>query len=103
MIPCSQCGMDLSEEGKNSAIASISGGIMGDEYIESYYFCKQCQVYTVEVCHDQFLGDEDVAFRGPLTKKDGDKQINLIKQCATPWDKKCRCQAHLDYFGVWLD
>jgi hypothetical protein len=103
MIPCSKCGKDLSEEGKNSALASISGSIMGDEYTESFFFCKDCQVYTVIIVHDRFCGEEDVSYRGPLTKKEGDEDVKLIKQCSTPWDKKCRCEAHRAYFGVWLD
>ena len=103
MISCSQCGKDLSEEGKNSSVASISGSIMGDEYTESFYFCEDCQVYTVEVSHDRFCGDEDVSYRGPLTKNEGDNDVKLIRQCSTPWNKKCRCAAHTSYFGEWLD
>ena len=84
-------------------VASISGGIMGDEYIESYYFCKPCGVYTVEVYHDRYLGDEDVSVRGPLPKADGDAKVELIRQCSEPWNKKCRCPAHRAYFGNSLD
>ena len=63
-------------------MASISGGIMGDEYIESYYFCKSCGVYTLEVYHDRFLGEEDVSVRGPLPKAQGDAKVELIRQCS---------------------
>ena len=103
MIPCSQCKKDLDQQGKDALTASISGSIMGDEYTESYYFCKDCLVYTVQICHDRFSGDEDISFRGPLDKQDGDDQVKLIGQCSIPWNKKCRCAAHCSYFGEWLD
>jgi len=103
MVPCTQCGKDLSEEGKNSSVASISGSIMGDECTESFFFCKDCQVYTIKIWHDRFLGEEDISYRGPLAKNEGDDDVRLIKECATPWDKKCRCEAHCAYFGEWLD
>ena len=76
---------------------------MGDEYTESYYFCEDCQVYTVKIYHDRFSGDEEISDRGPLTKKEGDEEVKLIRRCSTPWDKKCRCEAHSIYFGEWLD
>ena len=103
MIACSQCGREFDQQGKKSFRASLSGGIMGDEYIESYFFCDHCGVYTVEVCHDRFLGEEEVSTRGPVSKADGDAKVELIKQCTEPWNKKCRCEAHRAYFGGWLD
>ena len=84
-------------------MASISGSIMGDEYIESYYFCSQCEVYTLEIFHDRFLGDDDVFVRGPIPKQEGDAKVELIRQCPEPWDKKCRCKAHVSYFDGELD
>jgi len=103
MIRCSQCGRIFDREAGDRSVASISGGIMGDEYIESYYFCAQCQVYTVEVYHDRFLGEEEISVRGPVPKTEGDALIELIKQCDEPWNKKCRCKAHLSYFQGQLD
>ena len=76
---------------------------MGDEYIESYFFCDDCKIYTVEIYHDRFLGEESVFFRGPVSKEDGDAQVAIIKRCDSPWDKKCRCAAHREYFGNSLD
>ena len=84
-------------------MASISGSIMGDEYIESYYFCDQCGVYTVEIFHDRFLGDDEVFVRGPVPKPEGDAKIELIGRCPEPWNKKCRCNAHQSYFEGGLD
>jgi len=103
MVQCSQCGEDLDREEKGGHVASISGGIMGDEYIDSYYFCGWCQVYTVKVYHDRFLGEDDVSIRGPVPKVEGDAKVELIKQCSDPWNKKCRCEAHRSYFQGWLD
>jgi hypothetical protein len=76
---------------------------MGDEYTESFFLCKRCDVYTVEVCYEPFLGDEVITFRGPLPRAEGDAAVALIKGCPEPWDKKCRCQAHLAYFQGQLD
>ncbi|MCL5269399.1 MAG: hypothetical protein M1457_02330 [bacterium] len=84
-------------------MASISGSIMGDEYIETYYYCAECGVYTVEVCHDRFLGEEEVSVQGPVSKTEGDEKVALIRRCSRPWDKKCRCKAHRTYFGDSLD
>jgi len=103
MIRCSQCGRIFDREAGDRSVASISGSIMGDEYIESYYFCAQCQVYTVEVYHDRFLGEEEISVRGPVPKTEGDALIELIKQCDEPWNKKCRCKAHQSYFQGQLD
>ena len=59
-------------------VASISGSIMGDEYIDSYFFCSRCQVYSEEVYHDRFLGDEEIFMKGPLSKSEGDAHVALI-------------------------
>ena len=101
MIQCSQCQGEL---GKTERVASISGNILGDECIESYYFCDQCGVYTDEIYWDLFSGGETVSINGPTTKADGDASVELIRQCSTPWNKKCRCSAHVSYFkGSALD
>jgi len=84
-------------------MASISGSIMGDEYTDSYYFCSKCQVYTLQEHHDRFLGDDDTRVRGPISRDEGDHLVKLIRQCPRPWDKKCRCPAHLEYFRGQLD
>jgi len=79
MLKCSQCGKDLDQEGKDGRVASISGSIMGDEYSDSYYFCSQCEVYTVEIYHDRFLGEDEVSMRGPVSKSEGDAKVELIR------------------------
>ncbi len=103
MIHCSQCGQEIVGTGGQKCAASIAGSIMGDEYIESYYLCDHCGVYTVEVYHDRFCGEDEVSARGPLSRADGDAKVELIRKCSEPWDKKCRCDAHRSYFGSWLD
>ena len=103
MIECLQCGKALTGGEQNAIVASISGGIMGDEYTESYLLCGDCGVYTVAVFRDRFCGPETVSGRGPVSKAEGDAKIELIRQCSNPSDKKCRCDAHRSYFGSWLD
>ncbi len=103
MIRCSQCGREFDQQREKGQGVSISGSIMGDEYIESYYFCDRCGVYTGEIYHDRFLGEDEVSIRGPVPKPEGDAKVELIKQCFEPWNKKCRCKAHQSYFQGWLD
>jgi hypothetical protein len=103
MIKCSGCGREFDRQEKEGPVASISGNIMGDEYIETYFFCDQCGVYTVEIYHDRFLGEDEASIRGPVSKAEGDAKVELIKRCSKPWNKKCRCEAHRSYFGQWLD
>jgi hypothetical protein len=103
MVQCAKCKKELSGEKGGDRVASISGGIMGDEYIESYYFCKACGVYTIEVYHDVFCGEARVSAQGPVEKADGDAKVELIRQCSEPWNKRCRCPAHMEYFGGSLD
>lgn len=103
MARCTQCGREFSGYEGPDRLAFISGSIRGDEYIESYFFCGKCNVYTVEVYHDRFLGDEHIFERGPLAKVEGDGRVALIQQCPEPRNKNCRCPAHCAYFGDSLD
>jgi hypothetical protein len=103
MVQCVKCGKELDSKEGGDRVASISGSIMGDECAETYYFCKDCGVYTVEIFWDCFTGDEEVSIRGPISKEEGDKKIRLIGECSEPWDKKCRCDAHRAFFGDALD
>jgi hypothetical protein len=98
MLNCLKCGADISSEEEGGCKASISGSIVGDEHTESYFFCKKCGVYTVELSYEPFLNEEQVSFRGPIGRTEGDAAVALIKKCAEPWDKKCRCDAHKIYF-----
>lgn len=97
-MQCSQCGRDFNREDMTGPVASISGSILGDECIESYYYCDCCGVYTVQVFWDLFSGEESSSLHGPILKAKGDAAVALIRQCSMPWNKKCRCSAHLLYF-----
>jgi len=103
MMRCIRCGKEFSASAPDGRVASISGSILGDECTDTYYFCKDCGVYTVEVCYDNFTGTEEISVRGPLSKAEGDAQVAQIRQCSRPWDKKCRCAAHRAYFRDTLD
>jgi hypothetical protein len=103
VIRCAKCGKDLEGKDRDGWTASISGSIMGDEYTDSYFFCESCGVYTVEVYRDSFLGEGEASTRGPLSGEEGDAKVRLIGECPEPWDKKCRCNAHLSYFQGLLD
>jgi hypothetical protein len=98
VIPCALCNKALEDPA-----ASICGGIMGDEYIESWYFCASCGVYTKETYHDRFCGEPTVLTSRPLAKTHGDAQVALIRSCSRTWDKRCRCPSHMTYFDGHLD
>ncbi len=101
MLTCLQCGEAFPED--QEPAASISGSLTGDECSESYFLCGRCSSYTVLVSWDLFLDEEQVSTRGPLSNGEGGKKVELIRQCAEPWDKKCRCAAHSAYFEGMLD
>ena len=101
MVTCRQCGREFAKE--EPSVASISGSILGDECIESYFLCTQCGFYTVEVFWDLFSGEESVSTRGPLSREEGEEQVRVIRRCAEPWNKKCRCDAHMTHFAGSLD
>ncbi len=84
-------------------VASISGSIMGDEHTDTYFLCPVCRVYTVASSWDDFTGVETMNMTGPVSREEGDGRVALIRQCATPWDKKCRCDVHRAYFQGALD
>jgi hypothetical protein len=99
-MQCKQCNGPLQRE---DWVASISGSIMGDEHTDSYFLCPACNVYTVATAWDNFTGTETTSLAGPFPKLEGDQRVALIRQCQQPWDKKCRCAAHLAYFNNTLD
>ena len=99
-MQCTHCGSELSESG---SVASISGSLSGDECTECYFLCGKCGFYTVGIYWDCFSGVESSSTRGPVTEEAAARKIALIRECATPWDKKCRCKAHCAYFDGMLD
>lgn len=98
-----QCQLCHKELFKEDFAASISGSIMGDECTDAFYFCPVCRVYSVETWRDNFTGTETSGAYGPLSRNEGDRRIALINTCDSPWDKKCRCEAHRKYFHDALD
>jgi len=103
MVTCSKCGADPERAKSFARIASISGSILGDEHIETLYYCQSCSCYTIEFFFDDFDGPGSAKVEGPITKERGDQLAALIARCGQPWDKKCRCPAHREYFGESLD
>ena len=88
MIKCSKCGNALGEGEQGGPVAVISAGIMGDEDTESWYFCPDCQVYTVGKYHDRFSGEDDFRVKGPIDKATGDAKVAIIRRCPEPWSKR---------------
>ena len=76
---------------------------MGDECTDSYYWCETCGVYTARLYRDVFAGPETANDSEPISKEEGDRRLELIRNCARPQNERCRCAAHLAYFGGWLD
>ncbi len=99
-MQCLKCRRPFTAE---NLFASMSGSIMGDEHTDSYFLCPVCEVYTIVRWWDDFTGLESVDSSGPISKEEGDAQVELILKCARPWDKKCRCEWHLAYFRGTLD
>ncbi len=89
---CQSCGKTL----ERSAFISIEKG--GDERIYSYFFCTECNNYTIEVFHDQFItGDADIS-TFQKDKEEGNKDLLFIKDCPSPEKKNCKCKTHKEYF-----
>lgn len=98
MIPCAGCGSPLDKP-----VAAMSGSIMGDEESEAWYYCATCAVYTRSRSRDRFHGEDETRRPAAFSKEKGDAQVAVIRRCAEPWNKSCRCDAHREYFGPWLD
>jgi len=99
-MDCVKCKRAFADEDR---LAAMSGSIMGDECTDVYYLCPVCRTFTVASWRDDFTGDETVTISGPLEENMGMARVDLIRQCSEPWDKKCRCAAHREYFNDALD
>ncbi len=100
MTACSACGREVPDP---RPLAAISGSVMGDEDSDCWYLCASCGLYTVVQWHEAFCGEETSSVRGPVDRATGDARVALIRRCDRPWDKRCRCPAHREYFGDSLD
>jgi hypothetical protein len=103
MIKCLQCGREFALGLDGDCVASISGSVMGDEVTHSYYPCDRCGTYTIETYYEPFFGDGESNQEGPIPREAGDAAVAVIKACPQPWDKQCRCEAHLAHFKGALD
>ena len=74
---------------------------MGDEYIESYWYCDACEMYMKGNLRDPFHGEIKESGGGQLSKEKGDRLIDLISKCPDPSDERCRCPAHQEMRGGW--
>jgi hypothetical protein len=99
-LRCSRCGRKCTEEDR---VAGISGRVMGDECTDIYYWCAGCSVYTGRLYRDAFCGPESYRDSDPLAKEEGESRVAIIRRCAEPWDARCACSAHREYFGDGLD
>ena len=97
---CAGCGKEFD---KTCQVASISGRIMGDECTDVYYWCESCGVYTLRMIREVFAGPETERACDPMSNLEGDRRIEIIGRCSEPYDERCRCEAHREYFGDWLD
>lgn len=103
MVSCLQCGRVFDPQAGDRPAASISGRIIGDVYIESYYLCPRCGFYTVEIVRDRFREEAEIFTRGPLRREEGDGIVERIRRCSDPSNVDCRCDAHQGYFMRDLD
>jgi hypothetical protein len=94
MVACALCRREFDRRGQGEAVGAIAVEVAGDEYVESFFFCAACAVYTQETYCDRFLGEETVSTSGPIAKDTGDALVALIRTCPDPMDKKCTCPAH---------
>ena len=100
---CAKCGAVSGESDVFTRVASISGSVMGDEYTSSFFYCAKCELYTIGQYHDHFGGEDTASFTGGVSKADAEPKIAIIRRCEEPTHKRCRCEAHIEYFGNSLD
>ncbi|MRR09714.1 hypothetical protein EG831_06515 [bacterium] len=96
-VRCLECG--AAGDADVVRVASICCELLGDERTDTLYRCARCGSYTVEAFIDVFCGEGSASLEGPFTKRQGEAWAAIIARCGTPWDKKCRCAAHREYYG----
>lgn len=99
-MQCVRCRKEFEEKDR---AASISGRIMGDDCTDSYYWCSVCGVYTLRMLREIFAGPDTESAGSLIEKEEGERRLEIIRRCAEPWNERCRCEAHREYFGRWLD
>jgi len=103
MISCQKCSVTPEKSKGFYRAASMAGSIIGNEHIDSLWYCESCQCFTRERYVDYFDGGESSSLDGPISKDKGDEMLALMSECKTPTEKRCRCRAHQKYFGSGLD
>ncbi len=96
---CQSCNSDLG--GAEARVGFICAEVMGDEYIESYWFCESCGLYMTGNLRDPFHGEISERGGGQLSKEKGDRLIDQIRKCPDPSDERCQCAAHQEMRGGW--
>ena len=103
MTRCASCRHRLDDE-SSCLVVAMHGSLMGDEYVECYYRCPNCGACTMSVVRDRFAGEEVVVTEAAvLSEEEAQRRLALIARCPEPWNKRCRCEAHREYFGDALD
>jgi predicted RNA-binding Zn-ribbon protein involved in translation (DUF1610 family) len=100
MLDCSHCGQELSAADR---AASMSARIMGDEYTETVFVCPACGEHTLTVDRDVFCGEERRGGGQRLTRERAAGILKLMRGCGTPWDGRCHCKSHMEYFDGRID
>lgn len=100
-MQCLQCKKPFDLEKDRAATSCRS--FLGDENIENRFFRPECSVYPQSSCRDRFSGSGSQGLHGPIPNPEGDEKVALIRQCPRPWSKRCRCEAHEQYFDGGLD
>lgn len=96
---CAGCGADFGPGAR--ARAGIAIGVMGDEYLSSYWWCEACHRSSVSASHDRFLGEDSWDVLPPVSQEVGDRAVAPIRACPEPFDKYCDCPSHRAlYHGV---
>jgi hypothetical protein len=71
--------------------------------VRTFVWCGACEVYTLRLYRDVFVGPETARDSEPISKEEGDRRLAAIRSCPEPYDGRCRCDGHRAYFGDWLD
>ena len=92
---CVTCKSDLGTWKERAAWLSYS--VLGNEHTATYWFCKPCNVYTIEMDEDRFLGEESSWTVGPVRREEGDATVAKFKSCPDPGEKRCKCPIHQEF------
>ena len=98
MVECRAC-----HEPIHKSHMVVHGCLMGPGYTETFYCCPACGQYTLAIYLDASTGTTAVSIHGPLPAAQTEAKLANLARCPNPNNPHCRCEAHREYFGVWLD